>query len=337
MEHKSSDKAEYNYNKLGERIIGINHPEYAKASEIREMIKSIVKSNQPTLIMATGGSKTVAYYLEMILESKGIICEVIEPRDYTHKKNIERFSNIIVISASGKTNGIENPLRTFNGKKYLITEKEDSRDCNVISWGTKEYDPERSFISLSTSLGPITLFLDSIDTIEKEVSKEKIKRVNNKIKEMLRKNQARIDGLKIDYKDIPLIQVISGCENKASAATLESNLVETGAIPIIVHDKSSFCHGRSNLIYRNPNSSIIYLQGEERELDDLLIKILSKEYPHFHVFEEDDEDQYWREYSLLLQMYYLSKKVCDEKGIDITQPDYNPKVIKKVYSYRGEM
>lgn len=39
----------------------------------------------------------------------------------------------------------------------------------------------------------------------------------------------------------------------------------------------------------------------------------------------------------MLQMYFLSKKIADDKGIDLTQPEYNPKLVKKLYNFRGEM
>lgn len=58
----------------------------------------------PTLIMATGGSKAVAYYLQMILESHKLYAEVIEPRDYFNKENIYYYKRLITISKSGTTN-----------------------------------------------------------------------------------------------------------------------------------------------------------------------------------------------------------------------------------------
>ena len=39
----------------------------------------------------------------------------------------------------------------------------------------------------------------------------------------------------------------------------------------------------------------------------------------------------------MIQMYSLSKKIADDKSIDLTQPEYNPKLVKKLYNFRGEM
>ena len=165
IKHNYTESTEINFSKLEERIMEINDPTLGKYEDIREMLYELTIQNNPTLIMATGGSKVVAYYLQMIIERIrpiGIICEVIEPRDYFYKRNIEMFSNLIVISASGDTNGISEALARFKGKKYLICEKEKDKDCEVITWGNELYDREKSFISLATSLGPISLLLDDV-------------------------------------------------------------------------------------------------------------------------------------------------------------------------------
>lgn len=337
MEHRYSNNAEYNFSTLERRILEINNPELGKYNEVRKMIRSIIKSNNPSLIMATGGSTTVAYYLQLILEDNGVICEVIEPRSFSHKGNVDSFSNLIVISASGNTNGIDLALNNFKGNKYLLTEKNKEGDYEVVAWGNPKVETEKSFISLATTLGPIALFLDSVNLYDKEITRDEVEKINERIIESIRMSKITANWHNIDFKDIPLIQVISGYENRCSASTLESNLVETGSIPIINHDKSSFCHGRSNLIYRNPNSSIIYLLDEENELDRLLVELLSSEYPNFDIFKGEGQDKYWKELSLLLQMYFISRKIAEDKGVDLTQPDYNPKIIKKVYKYRGEM
>ena len=49
------------------------------------------------------------------------------------------------------------------------------------------------------------------------------------------------------------------------------------------------------------------------------------------------ESIFLKEYYLSLQMYYLSRKIAEDKGIDITCPEYNPNIVKRVYKYRGQM
>lgn len=336
IKHKYTEETEINFSKLKERIMAINDEKLCKADDVRRMIVNLMVDCRPTLIMATGGSKVIAYYLQGIIEHLGIITEVIEPRDYYYKNNLNCFSNLIMISASGKTNGIKDSISNFKGNKFLITEKYKELDCDVIAWGNENYEKEKSFISLSTSLGPMALMLDAVNYLDNELD---IKNVNEKIDNMLSKSSSKIDSLSVNFKDIPLIQVMSGYDTKTSSYVLESNIVETGLASCVIHDKGAFCHGRSNLLYQNPNSCMIYLTHKETELDNLLLDTLKREYPNILLFDTSDLDEnyFFKEYYLTLQMYYLSKKIASDRNIELTMPEYNEKVIKKVYNYRGEM
>lgn len=155
IKHTHTEPTELNFSKLKERIMQVNDPCLGKYNDIREMLYDLTIDNKPTLIMATGGSKVIAYYLQLIIERlglTGIICEVIEPRDYFYKANRDMFSNLIAISASGNTNGISEALLDFRGNKYLITENKKESNYQVVSWSNELYDREKSFISLATSL-----------------------------------------------------------------------------------------------------------------------------------------------------------------------------------------
>ena len=342
IKHTHTEGSKINFSKLEERILAINNPILGKFNNVREMLYELTIENKQTLIMATGGSKVVAYYLQLIIERLGltrIICEVIEPRDYFYKANRESFSNLIAISSSGNTNGIKEVLAHFKGRKYLICEQEKDAEYEVISWGNELYKREKSFISLATSLGPITLLLDSTISLNLEISSNEIRKINDKIKEILDKSANRVDNLQVDFKDTSLIQIMSGYETKTSSSVLESNLVETGLSAPVIHDKGSFCHGRSNLLFQYPNSKIIYLTHELRELDNLLLHSINSEYSNISIFDTSDLDGniFWKEYYLITQMYFLSKKIADDKNIDLTQPEYNPTLVKRLYKFKGDM
>jgi len=342
IKHTHTEPAKVNFSRLEERIMAINDPFLGKFNNVREMLYELTIENKPTLIMATGGSKVIAYYLKLIIERLGftkIICEVIEPRDYFYKENRESFSNLIAISASGSTNGIKEALTTFKGQRYLICENDKNADYEVISWGNELYEREKSFISLATSLGPITLLLVGATSLNKEIDSNEIKKINDKIKELLIRSANKIDGLQIDFKDKSLIQIMSGYETIASASVLESNLVEVGLAAPVIHDKGSYCHGRSNLLFRHPNSHMIYLTHELKEIDNMLINSINDEYSNLTIFNTHDLDEniFWKEYYLTLQMYFLSKKIADDKNIDLTMPEYNPRLVKKMYNFKGEM
>lgn len=342
IKHTHTEPSEINFSKLEKRILNINDPLLNKSNDIREMLYQLTIDNTPTLIVATGGSKVVAYYLQLIierLEIDGIICEVIEPRDYFYKANKNQFSNLIAISTSGNTNGIKEVLDDFNGTKFLITQNNQEINYQVVSWDNEKYEIEKSFISLASSLGPITLMLDATTSLNMEISSDEIKKINDKIKELLNRSRKKIDKISVNFKDVSLIQIMSDYETKTSSSVLESNLVETGLAAPVIHDKGSFCHGRSNLLFQYPDSHVIYLCHQRRELDNILIELINREYSNISIFDTEDikEDYFWKEYYLMLQMYFLSKKIADDKSIDLTQPEYNPKLVKKLYNFRGEM
>lgn len=342
IRHKHIEPTELNFSKLEMRIMQVNDPYLGKYNDMREMLYELTIDNKPTLIMATGGSKVIAYYLQLIIERiglTGIICEVMEPRDYFYKVNRDLFANLIVISASGNTNGISEALFGFKGNKYLITENKKESNYQVVSWGNELYDREKSFVSLASSLGPISLLLDSTTSLNLELDSDEIKRINDKIKELLSRSREKIDKLNVNFKDTSLIQIISGYETKTSASVLESILTEVGLSASVIHDKGSYCHGRSNLLFQYPNSKLIYLSHELKEFDSLLIDSINSEYSNVSVFDTSDlnDNVFWKEYYLILQMYFFSKRIAYDKNIDLTQPEYNPTLVKRLYKFKGEM
>ncbi len=134
IKHEFTELTEINFSKLEERIMQINDPYLGKYNDVRKLLQELMINGKPTLVMATGGSKIIAYYLQLIIEKlgpSGMICEVIEPRDYIYKSNKEMFSNLIAISTSGSTNGIPEALSDFKGNRYLISEKKKDQSESI--------------------------------------------------------------------------------------------------------------------------------------------------------------------------------------------------------------
>ncbi len=357
MKHYYTETTSINFAKLEERLFQINDPD--QYNNFSKQVDSLFK-NIPTLIVATGGSKSVAYYLKIILESRGTLCEVIEPRDYFHKGSINKFGNLVVISNSGTSNGLleilRNTYNTFYGQKFLITgnyikQEEDYYLCGdtklpvftIAHWGNGKYkDREKSFVSIIPTLAPMLMFLETSILLEEnkmELYREDYLKINDKLKLLIAKSKEKVNNLNFNFKDTNLIQIMSGYETMCSSSILESNMIETGTSSVVIHDKGSFCHGRSNLIFQNPTSPIIYLAHQMNGLDNELLPLLIKEYPNIFLFHTLDEESnlFWKEYYLALQMYYLSKKIAEDKKIDLTMPEYNSQVVRKLYKYKGEM
>ena len=356
LKHVYTEPAEVNFSKLEERLLQVNDEITRTNFQFSRRLPSLLRK-MPTLIMATGGSVTSAKYLKMFLESKGILCEVIEPRDYFYKQNISSYQRLIVLSNSGKSNGMLNALRTFPGEATLITNEYVMQDedytwegdrrvslFDTIYWSNGFYldNTEKSFISIVPTLGPNLMFLELEQLLEEnkeELTKEDYIKINEKLKVLISKSRERVERLDFDFKETNLIQVSSGYDTKVSSCILESNMIETGTTSVCVHDKGSYCHGRSNLLFQNPDSPMIYLAHQMKSFDYELLHLFMKEYPNIFLFHTLDEEQniFWKEFYLSLQMYYLSKKIADDKGIDLTMPEYNSKMVKKLYKYKGEM
>lgn len=358
IEHKHTEPTKINFSKIEERLLQINDPNLFTNFEFSR--NGYMFKKGPILIVATGGSKAAANYLKMFLESREELCEVIEPRDYFYKKNINQFYKLIVLSSSGKSNGILEILRSFPRESYLITSEYIYQDedyghnfgyyrnesaplFDILYWSNGKYkNREKSFISIIPTLAPMLMFLElSILKEEKkpELSSEDLTKINQKLKQLLEKSKNRINNLNFNFKDTNLIQIISGYDTTCSSSILESNMIETGTTGVVVHDKGSYCHGRSNLLFQNPESPIIYLTHQMKNLDNELLPILTQEYPNIFLFHTLDEDVsiFWKEYYLALQMLFLSKKIADDKDIDLTMPEYNPRLVKKMYNFKGEM
>lgn len=372
IEHKNTDNSEINFGKLEERILSVNTEE--NIFKLRNLTKYINLAEEyspktPTiLIVATGGSMTVAYYLKLILEKKRYIVDVIEPRTYFYREKVRfefdysPFKHLIAISSSGKTNGIEEILNDFHGDKYLITSNNITFESSKLNKEYKEFDvdnfrllnyavpdKERSFISLATSFGIMVCLLSSDLPNVRFSATEAALKVNDKIKDYINRSKNIIDNFDFDFSESNMIEIISGYDTRVSQTILESNLVESGSTYVTVHDKGSYCHGRSNLLFQNPNTPIIYLSHVNTELDEAILEVLKNEYPNVFVFNtfdenvasfrmfDEKENLLFKEYYLSLQMAYLSRKIAFDKQIDLTQPEYNPKVIKKLYNFKGRM
>ena len=356
LKHVYTEPAEVNFSKLEERLLQVNDVIARTNFQFSRRLPSLLRK-MPTLIMATGGSCASAKYLKMFLESKEILCEVIEPRDYFYKQNISSYQRLIVLSNSGKSNGMLDALRTFPGEATLITNEYVMQDedytwegdrrvslFDTIYWSNGFYldNTEKSFISIVPTLGPNLMFLELEQLLEEnkeELTKEDYIKINEKLKVLISKSRERVERLDFDFKETNLIQVSSGYDTKVSSCILESNMIETGTTSVCVHDKGSYCHGRSNLLFQNPDSPMIYLAHQMKSFDYELLHLFMKEYPNIFLFHTLDEEQniFWKEFYLSLQMYYLSEKIATDKGIDLTMPEYHPEMVKKLYKYKGEM
>lgn len=281
-----------------------------------------------------GGSLVVANYLSRVLLKNNIFALCKNARDIMH--NDFKTDSLFTFSYSGKTHGIEIALDSFKGdKKYLITCNSNIEDRNNIKTISLEYDgmeKEKSFISLSSTLIPMGELLKISGNISKN-------NFDSFLKTSLHEIEEWSNHLNLDLNNTEVFEIMTGSDTNTASLFLESTLIESGLGIPIIHDKYDYCHGRSTTAYKNKNKHhLIYLINEKTEIDEFLLSTIKNNYNDVTVIDTNIETtSLEKEYYLTLKAIFFCKKLAELKKIDISQVEYDKNVVKKVYSYKGEM
>lgn len=267
----------------------------------------------PTLVSGVGGSSVVSLYASKVLSIKNhIITRNTEPRDFKYL-DTSLYNNVLACSYSGSNYGVE--MAFLNDLKHYLLASKEKEDINITNLTYNCLDHEKSFISLAATLVPCSILLNYYLDNEREI-----------IIDNLEKYSYNFDT------ECDVYEIFSGIESSTASKYLESTMVESGiAIPIL-HDKYSYCHGRSTLSTVN-NNIAIYFNGNT-ELDKLMLEELPKYYKDVVVL--DFENNLYSEYTLLVKCMYLTKYIAEEKQKDLSGVDYNP-IVKRLYKYNGEL
>ena len=296
-----------NFEKLEERIFeGLYHSDTKRINYELSQIKG------PTLTSGVGGSSVVSEYASKVLEKKNhIITRNTEPRDFKYL-NLKNYQNVLACSYSGNNYGVE--LAFLNDlKHYLLSSKENTKD-NITNL-TYQCEPEKSFISLGATLVPCSILLNYYLDNEKE-----------RIIDNLDEYHFNFDTSCDSY------EIFSGLDTSTASKYLESTMIESGIGIPIVHDKYSYCHGRSTTSKEQNNIAIYF--NSEKELDQLLLEELPKYYKGIIVL--DYYPTITSEFYLLVKCMYLTKYIAEQKSKDLSKVDYNP-IVKKLYKYHGDL
>lgn len=301
-----NDNMEYNFECLGSRI-----GEVLLNSDIEYINHELGLINTSTIVTGVGGSNVVAQFTTKVLNTKNnIIVSALEPRDLIYT-NLSGYSNVLCCSYSGNNYGVDLSFNNDLNHYLLSKEKID----NVTNLRYTLIDRERSFISLGSTLIPITVLLNYyVDNVD---------------------NYIDLTEIKYNF-DITsdVYEIFSGIDTSTTSKYLESTMVESGIGIPIVHDKYDYCHGRSNLSYNYNNNAIYLYRGTE--LDKFFIEELKKYYKNFIVIKGIYEDSILDDYYMLIQSMYLTKYIANKKDIDLSLVDYSP-MCKKIYRYRGNL
>ena len=300
-----------NFELLGNRVIdSLNNTDIDTNNKI---LKSIDK---PTIVSGVGGSSVVSEFVSKVLSDKNnIITENREPRDCKYKR-LTGYSNIIACSYSGNNLGVD--LSFDNELKHYLLSNNSREECTNITYKTT-IDKEKSFISLAATLIPISNML----TYYLDGDKDRVIDIINNYYSKFNFNT-----------DCNAYEIFTGSDTSTVSKYLESTLVESGIGIPIVHDKYSFCHGRSTIGLEYNNNCIFI--NTNTKLDKLLLDNIKDHYNEIIIINSDYKDKYEREFDMLIKSMYLTKYIAEAKNKDLTNVEYTD-FNKNLYKYNGEV
>ena len=274
------------------------------------------KLSEPTLFSGVGGSSVVSEFGAKVINTKnGIVSVNSEPRDFLYRNNTS-FKNVVACSYSGNNYGVE--LSFLKGlRRYLLSNNSfDDSDVTYLKYDTT-IDKERSFISLGATLIPVSILMDYY-----------LNGQNSIMLDCIGETSFNFD-LESD-----VYEIFSGYDTSTSSKYLESTMVESGIGIPIVHDKYSYCHGRSTLGI-NYNAVAIYY-NRNTEYDKMMLEELKQYYSRIVTIDSKFEDQILDDYQMLIQSMYLTKYIAEKKSKDLSKVEYSP-IVKKIYRYNKQI
>ncbi len=300
-----------NFEYLKERVV-----DSLDNTDLEFIRNELSKLNEPTLFSGVGGSSVVSEFGAKVINAKnGIVSVNSESRDFLYRNNVA-FRNVVACSYSGNNYGVELSFLKDLEKYLLSNNSFDDKDVTYLKYETT-IDKERSFISLGATLIPVSILMDYY--------------LSGQYSLML----DCIEESPFDFDlESDVYEIFSGYDTSTASKYLESTMVESGIGIPIVHDKYSYCHGRSTLGI-NYNGIAIYY-NRNTEFDRMMLEELKKYYSRIITIDSKFEDQILDDYQMLVQSMYLTKYISEKKSKDLSKVEYSP-IVKKLYKYKGQI
>lgn len=137
------------------------------------------------------------------------------------------------------------------------------------------------------------------------------------------------------YTTSDVYEIFTGYDTSTASMYLESTMVESGIGIPIVHDKYSYCHGRSTTS-KNVKSTAIFLHSYSNELDDLLLENIKRHYKYVIKLYSKSASPIINDYYMLIEAMYLTERIAQIKKVDLSNVDYSP-MTKTLYNFKGTM
>ena len=300
-----------NFEFLKERVI-----DSLENTDLEFIRNELSKLDMPTLFSGVGGSSVVSEFGTKVINAKnGILSLNSEPRDFLYR-NSSAFRNVVACSYSRNHYGVELSFLK-NLRKYLLSNNSfDDKDITYLKYNTT-IDKERSFISLGATLIPVSILLDYYLNGENSIMLDYIEE----------------SPFNFDLES-DVYEIFSGYDTSTASKYLESTMVESGIGIPMVHDKYSYCHGRSTLGINYKAIAIYY--NRNTDFDKMMLKELKKYYSRIITIDSKIEDQIIDDYQMLIQSMYLTKYIAEKKSKDLSEIEYSP-IVEKLYIYKGQI
>ena len=296
-----------------------------------EKVNNILSSiSHNCICMGTGGSYSASLFASIVLDNaNGIITVAKEPRDILFMNLFNQWGHLLGITYGNNNYGItEAETKAREGKllTHILTTN-STYDEDICYKGS--IPNEYSFISLASTIIPMSILLNYyLKTDQKEVV--------DIIKEMYSKANKINNNFGFN-EEITLFEIMSGDNTYVASRVLESTITEAGLGIPVVHEKYSYCHGRSTLGHIHKNNNLIYLvNGEYSNLDNKLLLELKDSYRNIIVLNSIEKDFVVGEFDLALQSLFLCKIIAQEQSKDLSKVEYAD-VVRKLYYYKGGM
>ena len=283
-------------------------------TDLERIREELSRIKGPVICTGVGGSSVVSEFASKVLNQKnGVVAENREMRDFNYKR-LDGYDSVLACSYSGNNYGVETAFRNDLDKYLLSTGQIEG--VHNLTYGSSLHK-EDSFISLAATLMPMSVLLDYYVDGDQEV-----------IREIL-------NGIKgYEFLDDDVYEIMSGYESSSAAKYMESTMTESGISIPVVHDKYSYCHGRSTMSHHNDHSLIMFNSGNE--LDKLLLEILREYYKGIIQIDSKFGDAVLDDFYYTYQMMLLSRDIAMAKDKDLSRVKYSP-VTKVLYKYKGDM
>lgn len=284
-----------------------------------------VLAERPLFIVGSGGSSSACSLFALHHQNHGVIASDITPLELQYsKKAINKGTNVVFISASGKNSDIlfafdttvalePNTILSICLQKNSLLSK---RSSNFSISGVLEFEIPSGKDGFLATNSLIAYFIIISRLYGHAFS------LQNLIPEQSFFNKLK-DFSKLLYEDFTILVLYAGW-GKPIAMDLESKFSESGIGNILISDYRNFGHGRHNWIDKKKKQSAIValISDEEKGIARKTLELLPKEIPVFII----GSDQKYADASLelLVKSFFLVEEIGILKKIDPGRPGVPP-------------